>query len=180
MQRARRSPRPHALSPLQTQLDKLHGQGARQAAFLDLGPACKHLPLLPIAMPALHPSAQSLTQAMNGGGAAAAAAAPAVGGRSGPPATDLVEAFSFATLAVARPAAEGAALTPEGGGMAAAAMSTLESLGARFQDSTAAFGSMANIGLDVSAMQQQLGSTFGNVLQPPASVSSLFSFGKQS
>lgn len=36
---------------VQAQLDTLHGQGSKQEAFLDMGPPCARLPLLPISMP---------------------------------------------------------------------------------------------------------------------------------
>ena len=155
-----------------------------------MGPACKHLALLPIALPNVQqPPSQALTQALQTPmSPRSVRPGPAtIHPQSGvlqlrqsnaAPTSDLVEAYSFATLTMHRPMMENSsAAASEAGGMAAAAMSTLESLGARFTDSTAALGSMG-IGLDVSAMQQQLGSTFGNVLQPNVLSSSIFSFGK--
>jgi hypothetical protein len=119
------------------------------------------------------------------GVSAGTAAAAAVGG-SAPEAADLCAAYSFSALTLSKPLdafadgvapmgdAAGArvALDAEGG-MAGAAMATFESLGAKISGSAgSAFG---GVGLNVTAVQEQLGhfgGSFSSVLGQPGGANS--------
>lgn len=165
--------------------------GGADDAFLDAAPTAPRLPLLPISMPHVEAAAVAAHASAAAGGssattagvgpAAAAPAAPArlaamVSGAHAAPAraADLCAALSFGELPLGKPLAALADGTADAvgrgegdGSVAGAAMATFESLGARISGSAgSAFSS--GIGLNVSAVQEQLGSFGGlsSVLQP--------------
>lgn len=159
-------------------------------AFLDVAPTAPRLPLLPISMPHVEAAAVAAHVPTGGAGggagagvgsAATAAVAPArlaarVSGMAAAPAraADLCAALSFGEVPLGKPLAAlegggvGGGASSEGdGGVAGAAMATFESLGARLSGS-AGSAFTGGIGLNVSAVQEQLGSFGGlsSVLQP--------------
>eukprot|EP00892_Ulva_mutabilis_P009475 jgi/Ulvmu1/68/UM001_0071.1 len=161
-------------------------------SFLDAAPTAPRLPLLPISMPhveaaavAAHAStAAAGGAASTGPGATPAAAAPTaparlaamVSGATPAPAraADLCAALSFGELPLGKPlaaladGADAVGRAADGdGSVAGAAMATFESLGARISGSAGSAFS-GGIGLNVSAVQEQLGSFGGlsSVLQP--------------
>ena len=126
---------------------------------------------------------------ISGASAAAAAAGTGAGLTGAAPAADLCAAYSFSALTLMKPldafvdggAALGDAMATRAavdadGGVAGAAMATFESLGAKISGSAgSAFG---GVGLNVTAVQEQLGQfggSFSSVLgQPNGTNSSSF------
>jgi hypothetical protein len=174
------------------------GDVGGSALLVDTAPACARLPLLPISMPhvdtglsfslrsrPLHAAAAGVADGQPAAAIASALqarlAASLLGlGDGGTLATsgrsDLAGAYSFGALVLKKPLegqAAAAAAGSDDGGVAGAAMATLESLGVKFSGSA-----QTTFGGGVSAMQEQLGSV---LLQPGGVFSSrLFSsaFGK--